>query len=108
MQAILHTQYGPPDLPASHSGAIQMLDQSFQSHAGFLPFDPKFAQTLGGSATSNPPTEFLKADQNKEQSTMKRSSLTLVAVTLLAAVGMSLHPLRDRSSPVGIVDRVLY
>src|SRR5438309_8198181 len=35
--------------------------------------------------------EFLKADQNKEQSTMKRSSLALVAVTLLAAVGMSLQ-----------------
>jgi uncharacterized damage-inducible protein DinB len=39
--------------------------------------------------------EFLKADQNKEQSTMKRSSkrsgLALVAVTLLAAVGISLH-----------------
>ncbi len=64
-----------------------------QSHAGISPFDPKFAQTLGGSATSNPPTEFLKADQNKEQSTMKRSSLALVAVTLLAAVGMSLHGL---------------
>jgi uncharacterized damage-inducible protein DinB len=34
--------------------------------------------------------EFLKAGQNKEQSTMKRPSLPLVAVTLLAAAGISL------------------
>src|SRR5260221_193430 len=46
---------------------------------------------FGSSAASNPQTEFLKADQNKEQSTMKRSSLALVAATLVAAVGMSLH-----------------
>ena len=35
-------------------------------------------------------TEFLKADQSKEQSQMNRSALTLVAITVLLAVGTSL------------------
>ena len=35
--------------------------------------------------------EFLKADQNKEELTMKRSSLALIVITLLAAVGMNLN-----------------
>ena len=75
---------------ARNSGAIQMLDQSFQSHANLAPFGPKFAQTLG-VALRLAPNGISEADQNKAQSTMKRSSLALVAVTLLAAVGMSLH-----------------
>jgi uncharacterized damage-inducible protein DinB len=33
----------------------------------------------------------MNANQNKEQSTMKRSSLALVAATLLAAIGMGFH-----------------
>ena len=73
---------------ARNSGAIQMLDQSFQSHANLAPFGPKFAQTLG-VALRLAPNGISEADQNKAQSTMKRSSLALVAVTLLAAVGMS-------------------
>ncbi|PYY20613.1 MAG: hypothetical protein DMG62_22835 [Acidobacteria bacterium] len=45
------------------------------NHA-FRPLIPKFAQSLG-VALRVIPTEFLKANQNKEQSTMKRSSLAL-------------------------------
>jgi hypothetical protein len=39
---------------ARHSGAIQVLDQSFQSHASFSPFDAKFAQTFGAAFRLTP------------------------------------------------------
>jgi hypothetical protein len=64
------------------------------SHASFSPFGPKFVQTLGVALRLTSDRVFLKADLEKEQSTMKRSLkwswLALVAVTLLTA-RMSLH-----------------
>src|ERR1700737_1310409 len=70
-----------------------MLDQSINLSSHMQVFRPLIRNLLKlwEGRYFQPPTEFLRADQNKEQPTMKRSSLALVAVTLLAAVGMSLH-----------------
>jgi hypothetical protein len=39
---------------ARRSDAIQVLDQSLQSHASFSPLDPKVAQTLEVALRLNP------------------------------------------------------